>query len=123
MTLQEWGVWGINDDWQWTIPLFGFMEFPFAADQTQEFAIDLRGINGATTQDGKTVKLGEHTRVVVEFEYHHGVSGFFDCTDDDGYCKSVSKCDPDLGIHKFKVFNQDVPRNLGMKVSFDADDD
>jgi len=123
-TLNGTNAFGINEDWQWSLPLFEFIEFPFEADQTQEFAIDLRGIKDPTP-DGQITKLGEHTRVRVELDYHHGISGYVECgsSDEDGYCKSASRCNPDLGVHKFKIFNQDVPRNVGIKVSFDGNDD
>merc|ERR1719495_303458 len=94
------------------------------ADQTQEFAIDLTGIKGARS-GVLPVKLGDHTRVKVQLDYHHGICGFVECssTDDDGYCSSADKCDPGLGVHKFKVFNQDVYRRVGIKIEFDGNDD
>merc|ERR1719336_57526 len=67
------------------------------ADETQEFAIDLTGIKGATS-DGMPVKLSDHTRVKVQLDYHHGISGFVECGSarDDGYCSSADKCIPVL---------------------------
>merc|ERR1719166_237858 len=94
------------------------------ADETQEFAIDLTGIKGATS-DGMPVKLGDHTRVFVQLDYHHGISGFVECGSarDDGYCSSADKCNPGLGVHKFKIFNQDVGRRVGIRIKFDGNDD
>lgn len=123
-TLNGTNALGSGNQWQWTVPQFGYMLFPMEADQTQEFAIDLTGIKGARS-GVMPVKLGDHTRVKVQLDYHHGISGFVECssTDDDGYCSSADKCDPGLGVHKFKVFNQDVYRRVGIKIEFDGNDD